>query len=170
MTKVTYVPQSASDPHVKPMNGINFPANVPVELDPKNRAHGYNQLVRIEKEDPVTGRKMYEYKETWVSLIETLKGHSDFQIEGEAPAVRKAGRPRSPKTPDEYRSYAQGWISGSEDADELLQRWDDEANLREKIGVGDDDVSYLRPFFDARLHLLGGSPEKHPLVKYAVAI
>jgi hypothetical protein len=155
MTKVTYIPSEPGDPAVKPIHGIKFPANVPVELDPKNREHGYNQLVRTTKVDPVTGREMFEYKETWVSLIETLKGHHDFQIEGEAtPAARKPGRPRIPRTSEDYRSHAQAWIAAADNHEELEERWTEEEVLRERCGVGDDDLSYLRPFFEAKHHKL----------------
>jgi hypothetical protein len=165
MTKVTWIPRDPTDPHVNIVHGIKFPANVPVELDPKNRAHGYNQLDRKTIVDPVTGREMYEFKEQWVSLIEILKGNPSFQVEGEPLAVvRKPGRPRIPRTSEDYRSHAQAWITASEDPDEMIERWEDEAPLREKCEVGDDDVSYLRPLFDSRLRQLGGGPEKNPMV------
>jgi len=164
MTKVTYIPRNPTDPHVKTMNGIKFSANVPFELDPNNRAHGYIQQVRKTIVDPVTGRQMFEYKDAWVSLIEILKGHDDFQVEGEVPAARKPGRPRTPRTSEDYRAHAQAWITSSDDPDEMIERWGDEEPLREKCGVGDDDVSYLRPLFDSRLRQLGGGPEKNPMV------
>jgi len=164
MTKVTYTPHDPTDPHMNIWNGIKFPANVPIELDPKNRAHGYSVPLPTKKTDPVTGREMLEYKETWVSMIELAKTNPSFQVEGEAPALaRKPGRPRTPRTSEDYRSHAQAWISASDDFEEMIQRWEDEEPLRERCEVGDDDKSYLRPFFDAKVHQLGGSPEKHPM-------
>lgn len=155
MTKVTYIPRDPTAPHVKIMNGIKFSANVPFELDPNNSAHGYMQQVRKTIVDPVTGRQMFEYKEAWVSLIEILKGHEDFQIEGEAPAAaRKPGRPRIPRTSEDYRSHAQAWIAAADNHEDLEERWTQEEGLRERCGVGDDDLSYLKPFFEAKHHEL----------------
>lgn len=164
MTKVTYIPRDPTDPAVMIWNEVKFLANVPVELDPKNRQHGYPVPLPTPKIDPVTGREMLEYKETWVSMIELAKTNPSFQVEGEAMAVaRKPGRPRTPRTSEDYRAHAQAWIAASDDFEEMIQRWEDEEPLRERCEVGDDDKSYLRPFFDAKIHQLGGSPEKHPM-------
>jgi len=155
MTKVTYIPQDSSDPAMNIWNGVKFQANVPVELDPKNRAHGYPVPVRRTITDPVTGREMFEYKETWVSMIELAKTNPSFQVEGEVPAVaRKPGRPRIPRTSEDYRSHAQAWIAAADNHEELEERWTEEEPLRERCGVGDDDLSYLRPFFEAKHHEL----------------
>lgn len=155
MTKVTYVPQDPSDPSVNTWNGIKFQANVPVELDLKNRAHGYMVPTRKTIVDPVTGREMFEYKDAWVSMIEIAKNNPSFHVEGEAPAAaRKTGRPRIPRTSDDYRSHAQAWIAAATDYEELEERWTGETDLRERCGCGDDDLSYLRPFFEAKHHEL----------------
>lgn len=159
MTKVTYVPQDRADPAVMPWNGIEFPANVPVELDPKNRAHGYMQPTRKTIVDPVTGREMFEYKEVWVSMIEIAKNNPSFHVEGEAPAAaRKPGRPRIPRTSEDYRSHAQAWISAATSEtttyEELEERWTLETDLRQRCGCGEDDIAYLRPFFEAKHHEL----------------
>lgn len=164
MTRVTYIPRDPTDPHMNIWNGIKFPANIPVELDPNNRAHGYPVPLPKTIVDPVTGREMKEFKETWVSMIELAKTNATFQVEGEVPAARKPGRPRTPRTSEDYRAHAQVWITSSEDPDEMVERWGDEEPLREKCGVGDDDVSYLRPLFDSKLRQLGGGPEKNPMV------
>jgi hypothetical protein len=155
MTKVTYVPQDRADPSTSIWNEIKFPANVPVELDPKNRLHGYPVPTRKTIVDPATGREMFEYKETWVSMIELAKTNPSFQVEGEAPAaIRKPGRPRVPRTSEDYRSHAQAWIAAADNHEELEERWTEEEALRERCEVGDDDLSYLRPFFEAKHHEL----------------
>lgn len=155
MTKVTYIPRDPTDPAVMIWNGVKFPANVPVELDPKKLAHGYDVPLPRKITDPVTGREMLEYKETWVSMIDQAKGNPSFQVEGEVPAAaRKPGRPRIPRTSEDYRSYALAWISAMEDVQDLAERWDAEETLRENIGVGEDDLKYLTPFFQAKHHEL----------------
>lgn len=165
MTKVTYVPREPTDPAMMIWNGVKFPANIPVELDPNNRAHGYPVPMPKHSVDPSTGEPRTKHIETWVSMVDLAKTNPSFQVEGEVPAaVRKPGRPRTPRTSEDYRAHAQMWITSSEDPDEMVERWGDEEPLREKCGVGDDDVSYLRPLFDSRLRQLGGGPEKNPMV------
>lgn len=155
MTKVTYVPRDPSDPHQNVWNGIKFPANVPVELDPKNRAHGYMVPDRKTIVHPVTGQDMFEYKDVWKSMIEIAKTNPSFEVEGEAPvAIRKPGRPRVPRTSEDYRSHAQAWIAASEDHEDLEQRWTEEDELRQRCDVGEDDLQYLKPFFEAKHHEL----------------
>jgi hypothetical protein len=155
MTKVTYIPRDPTDPAMMLWNGVKFPANVPVDLDPKNRQHGYPVPLPTPKTDPVTGREMLEYKETWVSMIDQAKGNPSFQVEGEVPAAaRKPGRPRIPRTSEDYRSHAQAWIAAADNHEELEERWTEEEGLRERCGVGDDDLSYLKPFFEAKHHEL----------------
>lgn len=153
MTKVTYVPQDPSDPAMMIWNGVKFPANVPVDLDPK--LHGYKVPLPKVTHDPVTGRRMTEHIETWVPMVETAKTNPSFRVEGEAPAVaRKPGRPRVPRTSEDYRSHAQAWIAAANDHEELEERWTTEEPLRERCEVGEDDLSYLRPFFEAKHHEL----------------
>ena len=155
MTKVTYVPREPTDPAVMIWNGVKFPANVPVELDPNNRAHGYPVQTRKTITDPTTGREMFEYKDSWMFMAEIAKTNPSFQVEGEAPvAARKPGRPRVPRTSEDYRSHAQAWIAAADNHDELEERWTEEEGLRERCGVGDDDLSYLKPFFEAKHHEL----------------
>lgn len=153
MTKVTYIPRDPGDPAMMLWNGVKFPANVPVELDPK--LHGYKVPLPKKTLDPATGRTLTEHVETWVSMIDQAKGNPSFQVEGEAPvAARKPGRPRIPRTSEDYRSYALAWISAMEDVQDLAERWDAEDVLRENCGVGEDDLKYLTPFFQAKHHEL----------------
>ena len=153
MTKVTYIPRDPTDPAMMLWNGVKFTANVPVELDPK--LHGYKVPLPKKMLDPATGRTLTEHVETWVSMIDQAKGNPSFQVEGEAPvAARKPGRPRTPRTSEDYRSHAQAWIAAADNHEELEERWTEEEALRERCEVGDDDLSYLRPFFEAKHHEL----------------
>jgi hypothetical protein len=156
MTKVTYVPPNEPGfPASTVWNEIPFHANVPVELDPHNERHGY--MVPIVKHwiDPTTQEKRSKAKDEWVSMIEIARSHSHFRVEGEFVAPRRGvGRPRKPTTSEEYRDYAIGWIGDADDPILLAERWNDEETLRQRCGVGDEDISYLRPMFDAKHHEL----------------
>ena len=61
----------------------------------------------------------------------------------------RTGKGKAPKTPEEYRAHAMAWIVAARGMDDL-ERWDDEEALREKCGVGDDDLKFLQPHFDAK--------------------
>lgn len=154
MTKVTYIPRDPGDPAMMIWNGIKFPANVPVELDPNNKAHGYSVPMPKHSIDPATGEPRTKHIETWVAMADLAKTNPSFQVEGEAPATRKPGRPRTPRTSEDYRSHAQAWISAADNHEELEERWTEEEGLRERCGIGDDDLSYLKPFFEAKHHEL----------------
>lgn len=153
MTKVTYIPRDPTDPAMMIWNGVKFPANVPVELDPK--LHGYKVPLPKKTLDAATGRTLTEHVETWVSMIDQAKGNLSFQVEGEAPvAARKPGRPRTPRTSEDYRSYCLAWVAATEDFQDLEERWKEEEALRERCEVGHDDLSYLSPFLEAKRHEL----------------
>lgn len=151
MTKVTYVPPDDGQQHPSSLtwNGITFHANVPLDLDPVK--HAYNVLEVERWIDPATQRPMSKTVERWKPMSEIAKANSYFVVEGETPARAKRGRPPLPKTPEEYRAHAVAWIRAIDDHDELNERWNTEEAMRERCGVGDDDIDYLRPMFDARL-------------------
>jgi hypothetical protein len=156
MTKVTYSPPNEPGaPASLIWNDITFQANVPVELDPDNRAHGYLVPVVNRWFDPATQEPRTKATEKWMSMIDIARTNKSFIVEGEPIQRRSPGRPRAPKTSDEYRDHARTWISAAEDVADL-ERWNEEQALREKCGVGDDDLAFLRPFFDAKLHELKG--------------
>ena len=154
MTKVTYSPPNEPGfPAVNLWNGVEFPANVPVELDPVK--HSYS-VIEVEKwVDEATGLIRSRGVERRKSMIEIAKGHPHFVVEGEAllPQRPQRGRPRLPKTSEEYRSHAMSWISSAEHMDDL-ERWNEEEDLRARCGCGDEDIGYLKPFFDAKHHEL----------------
>jgi len=92
------------------------------------------------------------------SMVEIAKTNPTFLVEGE-PVIRdrqptRRGRPRIPKTSEEYRAHCIAWIETSEDHEDLAMRWEEEEEMRQRCQVGDDDVSYLRPMFDAKFHEL----------------
>ncbi len=143
--KVTYIPGDG-DPIRTVWNGVVFEANIPVELTDKNTIIN-DQVHRVDMPD---GSYRTVTRQHRLSMIELAKHNPSFQVEGEPIPERKPGRPRIPKSPDEYRSFAQEWIARASDPKQMDARWDKEEELRTTIGVGDEDVSYLRPFFHAK--------------------
>jgi hypothetical protein len=89
---VTYRPLNAFDPNVVKWNGITFRANEPVQIDPKNKAHGY--LIPMPKEYAGPDGEVHtKHRDTWVSMIETAKDNPSFEVEGFPRAkVRKSKR------------------------------------------------------------------------------
>ena len=78
---VTYRPLNVTDPNVITWNKIKFEANVAVELDPKNKAHGYEVPMPKEYAGP-DGEVRTKHRETWVSMIELAKDNPSFEVEG----------------------------------------------------------------------------------------
>ena len=160
MVKVTYVPPNEPGfPASTVWNEITFHANMPVDLDPANPKHGYMVPIVDRWIDPTTQEKRSKATEKWVSMIEIARSHAHFRVDGDPStkaqeAPRRSGRPRTPTTSDEYREYAIGWIGRGDDPVLLAERWNDEETLRQRCGVGDEDISYLRPMFDAKHHEL----------------
>jgi hypothetical protein len=151
MTKVTYVPPDDGQHHPSSLtwNGVTFQANMPVDLDPVKHAYDIDEAER--SVDPVTQRLLLKTVTRRVTMAEVAKTNPFFVVEGEPQAVaRKPGRPARPKTSEDYRAHALAWIASIDDPDELAERWNTEETLRERCGVGEDDVSYLRPLFEAR--------------------
>jgi hypothetical protein len=79
--RVTYRPLNVTDPNVITWNRIKFEANVAVELDPKNKAHGYEVPLPRQTTD-ASGEVHTKHKETWVSMIELAKDNPSFEVEG----------------------------------------------------------------------------------------
>lgn len=104
---------------------------------------------------------------TKVHMTDQAKLNPHFEVEGFPRFTKKLIEGRRPQTADEYRSWAMAWIQSAGDRDEenkhttdirnarhLLERWDDEDAMRERCGVTDDDVLYLKPFFDMKAAML----------------
>lgn len=147
-----WFPSDPTASNVNVWNGIRFPANTYIEFDPAT--HRYQVPLPEKIIDPTTGRTLTRHVEQWVSMLDMARNSPDYRIKGEVAPVRKPGRPRTPRTSDEYRSHAQAWIAAADDHEDLQERWTEEEPLREKCGCGEDDVSYLRPFFEAKHHEL----------------
>lgn len=147
---VIYRP-SEGDPHTtfirygeREEHQVRFRANEPVEV---LHSITVSQLLREERETPdgIRARSV----ERKVPLVDMLKTNPSFEVDGQR-AERKAPLARLPDTPDQYRNYAVMWITASMSARAMDQRWEAEAGLRSRCGVGPEDISYIRPLFDAR--------------------
>lgn len=127
--KVTYAPIDAADPVRTKMAGLSFEANVPREVNEST----HPEAARNARVNP------------W------------FKIEGEpdtAPQKNRGGRPANPKTAEDYRAWAIGWINRAEDARSLRERWEAEQKMREACGVGEDDLDFIELIMQPRLHHL----------------
>ncbi len=89
--RVTYRPLNVTDPNVITWNRIKFQANVAVELDPKNKAHGYPVPLSTEVAGP-EGETRLKVRETWVSMIELAKDNPSFEVEGFPRAKQKKSK------------------------------------------------------------------------------
>jgi hypothetical protein len=154
-TMVTYTPRDPSAPSEMIWNGVKFRANVPVELDPIR--HSYFIPIVRKWEDPVSARTLSLASEQRVLMVDIARQNPDFTVEGEpATSVPKLGKSKAPKTPEEYRAHAVGWINAAQNIDDLA-RWNDEELLREKCGCGHDDEAFLQPLFDAKFKAISAS-------------
>jgi hypothetical protein len=152
MTKVTYVPpDEPGHPDVLKWNGVTFPANMPVELDPAK--HSYLVPIVEKWTDPTSGEVRSKATEKLISMVEMAKTNPSFRVDGEMQVRRLPGRPRIPRTSEEYRGHAMAWIAAAETIEDL-EKWEAEEQLRRRCDVGDEDISYLRPFYDAKHHEL----------------
>ena len=79
--RVTYRPLNVTDPNVITWNKIKFQANVAVDLDPKNKAHGY-EVPMPRETTSADGEIRTKHRETWVSMIDLAKDNPSFEVEG----------------------------------------------------------------------------------------
>lgn len=83
------------------------------------------------------------------SMIELAKGNPFFEVEGhDKKDLRAAGEP---KTPEAYKAYAVDWFKKAKSADDFETRWDSEEEMRERAGVGTDDLEWLASLSEPRL-------------------
>lgn len=150
--KITYVP-GEGDPVKTVWNGIEFRANVPVAVPLNKMIH--KVPLRTEWVDPTTGELRSKAKESSISMVELAKNNACFSVDGAPPPARQHGPQRLPTDADQYRGYALTWIRETNTLRQLTQRWDGEANLREKCGLDQKDENYLMPFVHARREQLG---------------
>ena len=141
---IVYRPQDPSDPVEMLFGGVKFKANEPVEV-PYSKT--ILQLLREERETPEGIRT--RAVERAVPLPDVVRGNPWFEVDG-VKAERKKATARVPDSADEYRGYAISWIATSMSADSMDKRWVAEEGLRQRCGVSSTEISYIRPFFDAR--------------------
>jgi hypothetical protein len=154
-TKVTYTPRDPSSPAEMVWNGVKFRAHVPVELNPVK--HSYFIPIVKKWVDPLTQRTMSLATEERVLMVDVARGNADFVVEGSEPTVApKAGKAKPPKTSEEYRAHAVAWINAAQSIDDL-ERWNDEEQMRETCGCGEDDERFLQPMFDAKFKQLSAA-------------
>lgn len=154
--EITYIPQNG-DPVRTTWNGIHFPAHIPVKV-PRTVTIAVPMPIQTKGADgelingivQPDGSIQTRHVERKVPLVELAKGNPLFSVNGAAPAEAKKGQARVPDTPDQYRGYAIRWIAASTNAKDMDARWNAEVDLREKCGCNDEDIGYLRPFFEAR--------------------
>ena len=154
MALVTYVPQENGDPIFTVFAGLEFRAGEPVEVP---ATATIEQLIVEKTLHAASGEMRSKGVEKRTPILDMVKANPYFRVEGHEPPPRKpAGRPRMPRTAEEYKGFAMEWFARMEDHRKLAQRWEAEEELRTGLGVHDDSeiVSYLRPFFDARFHEL----------------
>lgn len=170
--KVTYRP-GPQDLAMTIWNGIRFEAGRPVTLSYKNKRH-YIEVDLPKQIDTADGSYVTRTVTSRVSMIDRARENWHFEVEGTPRAIKPIPGDRKPQTADEYRSWAQSWIAMAgtkmdgddfeiQTAPELKERWDDESALRERLGVGEDDVGFLKPFFDMKV----ASLKKDMATKYA---
>jgi hypothetical protein len=142
--EVTYIPGDG-DPHRVAWGGLEFKAYVPTMVPVTHAISVPLRKEHVLADGTVQSRNI----ETKVSLVELARGNPSFSVDG-VQADRKVATARVPTTNDEYRGYCIAWIAASTEAAAMDIRWDAEAKLREDCGVEGKDLSYLRPFFEAR--------------------
>ena len=143
--EVTYYPGDG-DPVRTVWNGLEFKAHIPTRV---SKSHSVLVPMPISVTMP-DGSIQTRHVEKKVSMSELARKNPSFMVNGEQPAERKIGTVRTPENPDEYRGYAMRWIAASEEASAMDARWKQEEGLRLRCGVNDQDIAYLRPFFEAR--------------------
>jgi len=157
---VCYVPQNDDDRPRTRVGSIVFLANVPVELNRGNPQHYVEQLLGVRGETS-DGATIIKHSPKKVFLGDVLKENPSFTIDGVAPAGARRDRagvkPRMPTDDRTYRGHAMAMINNSESTAALSQWWESERDLREKCGVTDEDVAFLRPFLEARFAVLKGA-------------
>ncbi len=89
--RVTYRPLNVTDPNVITWNKIKFQANVAVDLDPKNKAHGY-EVPMPRETTSADGEIRTKHRETWVSMIDLAKDNPSFEVEGFPRAKQKKSK------------------------------------------------------------------------------
>ena len=143
--EVTYIPGDGDPPKVRAYGYIEFRANVPVTIPLDKTISAPMRVEHYEADGTLKSRGV----EKKVSIVELARGNPIFSVDG-VQAQRKAAMQRLPTDSDQYRGYALAWIRQSNTRTQLDQRWEGEAELRERCGLADKDIAYLSPFLEAR--------------------
>lgn len=152
-SSVVYSPNDG-DPIRTSCHGVEFRANVPVII-PHDRMCS---VMITKKTIGPEGEERSKGHETKISLVELLKTNQNFIVDG-VELERRQGSAKLPTDPDQYRGYALGWIRATNTLKQLHNRWDGEEALRDKCGLENGDLNYLRPFLDAKREQLGEATE-----------
>lgn len=143
--EITYCPGDG-DPVRVTWNGLEFKAHIPTKVS-KTHTVLAPMPTHVTMPDGTIQTKHIEKK---IPMAELARGNPSFMVNGEAPAAKVSPKTRTPETPDEYRGYALYWIAGSTEASALDARWHNEEMLRNRCGVNDEDIAYIRPFLEAK--------------------
>lgn len=103
------------DPAYTRWNGIRFDANVPVELDPKNRDHHVMQLLPITREG-TNGETLTKHVEKPVFMGDIARNNPSFEVDGKR-ARRKVSTRMVPPPGAEWTDAHEGQISDSDEID-----------------------------------------------------
>src|SRR6266403_3554321 len=124
---ITYTPIHPGDPADTLWNRHRFRANVPVV-----------------PQDVKGGLSAKE-------MVEAAKGNPWFAVEGEEQAK---ATPIVPETPEQYRSYAIGWIRTATTTREMAARWRAEEDLRVICGVSADEMIDIQGVYKNRSDIM----------------
>jgi len=139
--KVTMSPSDHAkdaDKHEPQEDGVNV-TYIPQEGDPAHvtwNGHTFhaNKPVRLKHPD----------------MIDKAKGNPWFSVEGHDRAAKSADK-GMPTDWESYRRYAIQWFKDVRSSSAMVRRWEDEESLRDKCGVGTDDLEYLNKLYAPRL-------------------
>lgn len=148
--KCTYVPPDGEAASTVAY-GRKWRANVPVDL-PDDAAIPCMESVRTTNPD---GTVILTTVTRLIPIIELMRGNSSFQV-GDEPTqqVERRLAPDDVETAPDYRRYALQWFAEETSVKGFQERWEDEEGMRERAGVTDDDINYLKTFMGPRLHEL----------------
>jgi hypothetical protein len=88
---------------------------------------------------------------TAMQMVEAARNNPWFIVEGEEQAK---ATPITPETPEQYRSYAIGWIRTSVTVREMESRWRSEDDLRIQCGVSDQELADINGVRKNRLDIM----------------
>ncbi len=124
---ITYTPIHPGDPADTLWNRHRFRANIPVRVRDVPQGLSAKQMIDAALNNP------------W------------FSVEGEEQAK---ATPSIPETPEQYRSYAIGWIRTAVTVREIESRWRSEEDLRIQCGVGDGELADIQGVRKNRLDIM----------------